>query len=267
MQSSTLSRENVPSGTSRLKVLRQGSGQFLQHLQRGTRNDRLGPYWFINENFRLSFFKGSWRKRTNEGDGSLGTTLVGWESWDRRSWAEGRRKAGSCSESAAAAPAKGQSLPAEPRPEGSSETQSAGGPPREAAGSQEKGWEASPGFVGKENSGREVVTSCQRKEIVVILATGHENTSHLRIDLLYECAGWLKPYLNITWHSHKSWLLIHWCFCYSMLNCLRKSRKALDLGRWTVAANKAFLRSMKETWGKDPFSLAFSDYGKVKSHC
>lgn len=62
--------------------------------------------------------------------------------------------------------------------------------------------------MGKGNSGQGVVTSCQRKEIVVILATGHENTSHLRIDLLYEWAGLVKPYLNlihnIAWQSRKS---------------------------------------------------------------
>lgn len=55
--------------------------------------------------------------------------------------------------------------------------------------------------MGKGNSG-------QRKEIVVILATGHENTSHLRIDLLYEWAGLVKPDLNlihnIAWQSCKS---------------------------------------------------------------
>ena len=76
------------------------------------------------------------------------------------------------------------------------------------AGSQERGREARLGFVGKENSEQEVVTRCQRKEIVVILATGHENTSHLRTDLLYEWVGLLKPYLNlthnITWQSYKS---------------------------------------------------------------
>ena len=169
---------------------------------------------------------------------------VGCESWGHRSWGEGSRKAGSCGEPAVAVLEKEQSLTTELRRDGSSEMESLGGTPQKTAGSQARGWEASLGFVGKENSGQEVVTRCQRKEIVVILATGHENTSHLRTDLLYEWAGLLKPYLNlthnITWQSHKSWLVIHWCFCYTMLNCLWKSRKALDLGRWTVAANKAF---------------------------
>lgn len=129
--------------------------KFLQHLEHGIWNNRLGPWWFFNENFKL-LFKGKWHKQKNESDDSFGKTLSGMWKLGLLQLREGSRKAGSCGGNQQwPFLEKEQSLTTELRRDGSSEMESLGGTPhRKTAGSQEKGWETRLALWERETVGR-----------------------------------------------------------------------------------------------------------------